>query len=308
MADVAVHQLQNKHWQIGILPETGASIAYARVRYGGVWVDVMRPTAPSDYGDPSNTASFVMIPWANRIRDGKLRFNGTYYQLSNLKPDGSATHGDVRQRQWKVSQTYAYGIQLRLDSTKEQDVNFPFKFFAEVEYRLKENDFVMSIRLKNIDHQPFPAGFGFHPYFVKGEGTNGAHVHVPCDLRYELSNALPTSGIPEAIPERLDFRELRPIADLVVDDVFTGRQGDSPAQIFYPDWNIRLDMLADDIYMHYVYFAPAGKSFFALEPQTNVNDGFNLYDKGIGGTGVFLLNPGQEKRGTVRLRVQQETT
>ncbi|RMG83249.1 MAG: aldose epimerase, partial [Chloroflexi bacterium] len=36
--------LQNAHWQVGILPQTGASIAFGRVRYGGTWVDVMRPT------------------------------------------------------------------------------------------------------------------------------------------------------------------------------------------------------------------------------------------------------------------------
>jgi aldose 1-epimerase len=67
-----LHLLQNKDWQVGILPETGASIAFGRMRYSGAWVDVLRPTAEADYGNPSKTSSFLMLPWANRIRDGLL--------------------------------------------------------------------------------------------------------------------------------------------------------------------------------------------------------------------------------------------
>lgn len=308
MTDVPVHQLQNKHWQIGILPKVGASIAYGRVRYGGVWIDVMRPTSETDYDNPSLSSSFVMIPWSNRIREGKIHFHGTTHQLSNLKPDGTAMHGDVRDREFKVIYADEITIRMQLKSTDFNDINFPYKFVTEVEYRLFENDFFMSIRLKNIDHQEYPAGFGFHPYFVRGEGSNSAQVQVPCDMYYELQHALPITGIPQPVPDELDFRQLRPLSDIPVDDVFTSRKGSAPAKIVYPDWNLRLDMNADDIYKHFILFSPKDKPFFALEPITNTNDGFNLYDRGVADTGVFLLKPGQERQGTVRLRVHQSTT
>ena len=37
--------LQNNHWQVGILPETGASIAFGHIKHHNTWVDVMRPNA-----------------------------------------------------------------------------------------------------------------------------------------------------------------------------------------------------------------------------------------------------------------------
>src|SRR5262245_33175971 len=104
--------LENEFWQVGILPETGASIAFGRVRRGDTWVDVMRPTAPTDYGNSSNCASFIMIPWSNRIRDGKMRFNDVDYQLQVNSGDGTAIHGDVRKRAWKVDQADATSITL----------------------------------------------------------------------------------------------------------------------------------------------------------------------------------------------------
>jgi len=297
-----VHQLQNKHWQVGILPQTGASVAYGRVRYGGVWVDVMRPTAEKDYDNSSLCASFLMVPWSNRIRDGQFRFNGTNYQLGNLKSDGTAMHGDVRSREWTIEYADEREIRLSINSTEQQNVNFPFHFKAEVEYKLDEANFVTTLKLKSLDERDFPAGFGFHPYFVRGDNVQ---VKIPCDMNYEMKHALPTTGIPQALPDELDFRELRALDEREIDDVFTSRIDNQHAQIVYPDWNLQLNYHADDRFKHFILFTPIDKPFFALEPITNANDGFNLYDRGIAETGVFLLKPNQEKQGTTWLKIKQ---
>ncbi len=304
MAEIQVHQLQNKHWQVGILPQTGASVAYGRVRYGGVWLDVMRPTPAQDYGNSSLTSSFLMIPWSNRLREGKIHHNGTIYQLGNIKSDGTAMHGDVRQREWTVLHADETTIRLGLDSTKQENINFPFRFYTEVEYKLRDADFRMTIKLKNIDQRDFPAGFGFHPYFVRPDGDNTPQVKIPCEMHYELENALPTTGIPQALPEHLDFHRLRAIDEREIDDVFTRRVGEKSAQILYPQWNIKLDYNADGLFKHFVFYTPKNKPFFAVEPVTNANDGFNLYDEGIAETGVFMLKPNQEKQATAYLHVQ----
>lgn len=306
MSEIKVHQLQNKHWQVGILPQTGASIAYGRVRYGGIWLDVMRPTPESDYHNPSLSSSFLMIPWSNRIREGRIHFSGATYHLNNLKSDGTAMHGDVRHREWEVLHADDTSIKLSFDSTQHENVNFPFRFQSEVEYKLRDDDFVMTIKLKSIDERDFPAGFGLHPYFVRPDGANTPQVKIPCEMHYELQNALPTTGIPQPLPEHLDFLKLRTIDEREIDDVFTGRIGKRSAQIYYPEWNIKLDFNADSTYRHFVFYTPQNKPFFALEPVTNANDGFNLYNKGIADTGVFLLKPNQEKQATAYLHVQHD--
>lgn len=59
------------------------------------------------------------------------------------------------------------------------------------------------------------------------------------------------------------------------------------------------------MFQHVLLFAPAGKPFFAVEPQSNANDGFNLHDQGIE-NGVFILQPGESKTGTIVLRIEGE--
>ena len=59
---------------------------------------------------------------------------------------------------------------------------------------------------------------------------------------------------------------------------------------------------ADTIYEHLIAYAPPEQPFFAVEPVTNANDGFNLFEQGIAGSGVFVLEPGEQQSGTIRLR------
>ena len=69
-----LHVIENESWQVGILPDAGASVAFGRVKRDGRWLDFMRPTPETSYRDPSACASYVLIPWSNRIRDGHFRF------------------------------------------------------------------------------------------------------------------------------------------------------------------------------------------------------------------------------------------
>jgi aldose 1-epimerase len=54
-----------------------------------------------------------------------------------------------------------------------------------------------------------------------------------------------------------------------------------------------------------VIYVPPGQDFFCVEPVTHVNDGFNLLVRGVDGTGVHVLAPGQTLAGTIRLRIAQ---
>ncbi len=299
-----LHALQNDHWQVGILPGTGASIAYGRVRHHDDWVDVLRPTDEADYDNPSKCASFIMMPYSNRIRAAKFRFNGQAYQLeANNEAERVAQHGDVRRRAWQVAEADAQHISLTFDSRDFGDINFPFAFSARAEYRLEDDEFIMGLALASEDSQPYPAGFGHHPYFVRYGTGASVLLEIPCERYYEMEANLPT-GAAVAIPDYLDFRVLRPLGDYVYNDLLTGRQEALTARIIYPAWKTEIAMYSDPIFEHVVLYAPEDKPFFAVEPVTNASDGFNLYEQGVPGTGVFVLQPGAAQRGEIRLQVK----
>jgi aldose 1-epimerase len=52
-----------------------------------------------------------------------------------------------------------------------------------------------------------------------------------------------------------------------------------------------------------VIYVPPGQDFFCVEPVAHVNDGFNMLERGVEGTGVRVLAPRQTLAGAVRLRI-----
>ena len=50
-------------------------------------------------------------------------------------------------------------------------------------------------------------------------------------------------------------------------------------------------------------YVPPGQDYFCVEPVSHVNDGVNLAARGVEGTGVHVLAPGQSLRGAVRFTV-----
>ncbi len=293
-----MHRLQNEHWQTGIVPEFGGGIVFGRVRYSGLWVDIIRPTPADQYAKPS---SFLMLPWANRIRGGVLRYNNQQWQLKTTSDDGTARHGDVRKRPWQVMESSETHIKLHFASERFEDFNFPFVLTADLTYQLDGADFVWQVTLTNADAQAFPAGFGFHPYF-QHRAANMPLLQAPCAKHFPLTDNFAT-GAPVPVPPELDFRSLRRVEkDMVLDDLLTERNADEPIRLVYADWGLEIQMTATPVFQHVILFtAPDGT--LAVEPQSNANDGFNLLADGVEGSGVFVLQPGETISGEVRLRV-----
>ena len=52
-------------------------------------------------------------------------------------------------------------------------------------------------------------------------------------------------------------------------------------------------------------YVPQHHDYFAVEPVTNANDGFNLFAKGIRNSGVFVLEPGEERSASFSLTVER---
>ncbi len=294
-----VYRLENANWQTGIIPEYGGSVVFGRIRRSGIWLDVIRPTPAEQYSKPS---SFLMLPWANRIRDGLLRFEGASWQLQTTTDDGTARHGDVRKRPWKVADATETRLQMTLDSAAFDDFNYPFALKATLTYELDGADFIWRVDLTSKDERPFPVGFGFHPYF-QHMGDAMPLLQVPCSHYFKLTDAM-ADAAPEPVPAALDFRQPRGVSqDMPLDDLLTHRDVKAPVRLIYQDWATEIQMTADPLFKHIIlHKAPDGT--LAVEPQTNANDGFTLRENGIDGHGVFVVEPGQTVSGAVRLTVK----
>ncbi|MCU0464171.1 MAG: hypothetical protein MUF38_06340 [Anaerolineae bacterium] len=295
-----LHTLENAHWRAGILPQTGASIAFGQAQRGGTWQDVLRPTPETDYANAGKCSSFIMLPWANRIRDGVLRVGDETYLLSTTPDDGTARHGEARKSPWALVSADDSHIRLAFSGGASGAGAWPFPYRAEAAYQLDGPDFIWELRLTNTSDQPMPAGFGHHPYFIRR--ATPPVLTVPCEQHFVLTDFMATSA-PVPVSPALDFRSPRPLDDTELNDLLTGRDVTKPNVLHYPENGVTLEMYADPIFAHTLVYAPTGAPFVAVEPQSNANDGFNLYAQGIPGSGVFVLAPGETVSGTVTLRL-----
>lgn len=306
--------LRDARWEVDVLPGTGASLGSGRIRTAdGVWRDLLRPTRRTSSGDPEKCASFPMVPWSNRVRDGVLAFDGRRWQLQRNAADGTAIHGAVRYAHWDVVERSDTAVTLAVETSTQVGVNFPWQFGATVRYALEDGALVVTTSVRNTDVEPFPAGFGHHPYLSRAllpvgapvreyPPTAGPLLRLGAGAGYRLTGAMPDAAA-GAVAARADFGALRPLGTAFVDDVLTDLDPDAPARVVYPDEGVAVDLTMDPVYRHLVLYAPRRRCYFALEPATNVNDAFTLHEAGVPGTGLFVLEPGEERSGTFRLTV-----
>jgi aldose 1-epimerase len=305
MSAQRLYVLENELWQVGILPDTGASLAFGRIRHHTRWIDFLRPTPESKYDNASACASYVLVPWSNRIRAGRFSFSGRQYELRPNADDGTAIHGVGKNYPWQVDHASKSELFASYDSRGVSGVNFPFQFSSRMELRLDGASFSIRLSLRNEDTTSMPAGFGHHPYFQRtfSGPSDVVAVEIPCSQYFELDRAIPSRPAVPVEP-RVDFRHLRPLGSHFIDDCLTGRAKDNPIRFVYADSGREISLHFDEIFQNVVVYVPREKDYFAVEPVTNANDGFNLHDRGIPGSGVFVLEPGQQREGTFTLEVQ----
>lgn len=298
--------LRNGRWRLVVLPGTGGSLGYGKIRMpDGAWRNLLRPTPASRSGDPARCASYVLAPFSNRVRDGVLRFGGRSWQLRRNAGDGNAMHGTAMEFAWDVVAASEDAVTLALETSDLVGANFPWSFRVEVGYRLAGSRLTISTRLTNTDAEAFPAGFGHHPFFQRGivdPTRSEVLVQIPATGAYPLLDAIPVaSAMP--LPVSLDFRAPRALDATFLNECYT-RSGAEPVRLEWPDSGVRVSIHSDDVFRHTLLYAPLRRPFFAIEPVTNANDGFNLMADGASGHGVFVLEPGETRAGDIHLDIE----
>jgi aldose 1-epimerase len=275
---------------------------YAR-REGG-WLPIMRETPAEAVasGLTSRFSSFTLAPWSNRIRDARFTFARGEHQLRPTNPEGTAQHGDVRNRPWRVAETSGRSLRCQIDSRDFPDSNFPFPYTASVEYSLEGDACDTTLSLTNVGNEPMPGGFGLHPYFVRDlSGAGDALLCFEASGVYLTGEDRIPDGASVAIPSDLDFGGPRLIGAQALDHAFSGWAGS--ASLEWEGSGLRLVIRADEVFSHLIIFtAPDGT--LAIEPVTHATDAFNLAARGVHGTGMRVLEPGQSISGRVSLTLE----
>ncbi len=136
-----------------------------------------------------------LLPWPNRLADGRYQWGGTTLQLAINEPATStAIHGLTRWSRWDTlaSATSWATMAHRLVAQP----GYPWTLDATITYRLDDRGLSVSTSVVNRSADAAPFGIGFHPYLAAFGGVvDDCTLTLPAAEVYEVD----TRGLPTGL-------------------------------------------------------------------------------------------------------------
>ena len=247
------------------------------------------------YADDALTpkaCGITLVPWPNRIRDGKYTFEGTTYQLPLTEPAArNASHGLGRWVRWTKVRHEPDTVTLRLDIVPQ--TGYPFEVRVDVTYALHpEHGLRVTHEAANQGRGRAPFGAGSHPYLsTRGHALADTTVQLPARERLVVDDRQVPIGVRPVDGSDRDFRRGRRLRAVRLDDGFTGlitSEGKGVAEVRTRDGGARLWF--DETYKFLQVFTmdalTRNRPAVAIEPMTCAPNAFNT------GAGLIILEPG----------------
>jgi aldose 1-epimerase len=241
----------------------------------------------------------LLLPWPNRIADGRYEFDGTPHQTPLTEPGRkNALHGLTRWSNWTAAEEEPSRVLMAL-RLHPQD-GYPFALDLQVEYQLSGGGISIRTTATNIGRQPAPYGTGHHPYLQVGTPMiNEALLKLPALMRLEADERLIPTG--RSLPVKgtaYDFLELRPIGSLRMDTAFANLVPDIDgivrARLQAPGGAPQITLWMEPPYRYLMVFtgdaipdAARRRRSIAIEPMTCAPNAFRS------GEGLLVIEPGQ---------------
>lgn len=237
----------------------------------------------------------TLIPWPNRLEDGRYDWEGESYQLPLSEPETrTAIHGFLRWRPWDVAERSERHVVM--GHLLYPRPGWPFWLELRIRYDLDDEGLSVRTSARNVGNGPCPYATGAHPYLT------AATLHIDaCQLQVRAEEYLPTddrqlpTGRQPVKGTAYDFREPREIGATEIDYAFASlhRDGDGRfrTRLVGPDGRT-VALWQDESYRYVEIFTgdtlPPRKKRTGLgvEPMTMPPNGLRT------GTDVVRLEPG----------------
>jgi len=242
----------------------------------------------------------LLIPWPNRIRDGRYTFAGQSHQLPLTEPErGNAIHGLVRWAIWSVRAQDVDAITLGCRLRPQQ--GWEWCLDLSVTYALADSGLTVTPSARNVGASAAPFGFGAHPYLSVGEKrVDEVQVGIPAAAFLEVDDRRLPLGLAAVDDTDQDFREPRRLRKMALDTAFTNLVADPDGRwrvtVSHPQTGRLVTLWADaSAYQWLQVFtgdslplASRRTSGIAVEPMTCPPDAFSSGDD------LLVLEPEQE--------------
>jgi aldose 1-epimerase len=174
----------------------------------------------------------ALVPWPNRLQDGRFDFGGETHQTAITEPSRqNAIHGLTRWLNWRGFQPADNRVTMRLLLHPQE--GYPFTLSLAIEYRLSGEGLAVLTTATNLGTKALPYGAGHHPYLTVGtDRIDEALFSFPAALRLETDERqIPTGRLIPVKNTAFDFRTAREIGATQLDTAFTGLSRESDGRV-----------------------------------------------------------------------------
>ena len=238
-------------------------------------------------------ASFPLVPYVNRIREGRFTFRGREVRLQpNMPGDPSPLHGQGWLSPWRVDESSTSSASLSFRHAADE---WPWDYEAGQEFALDERGLSARLTCRNTSGEPMPCGLGFHPYYPCGPETR-----IDTEVAHAWTideKVLPVEKVPAE--GRYDLRGRR-VCGQNLDNGWDGWGGS--ARMSDPAWPYDLEMSSREARFFQLY-SPATGGIFVAEPVTHANAALNEPEQDWSRLGLRVLQPGDAMSLDMRLEV-----
>ena len=287
-----VVSIRNGDYVLGVAPSAGSVITRYACDRGDAVTELLRPATDDavEAGVPTDMSCFPLVPFSNRVRDGRFTFRGREVRLEpNFPPEPHAIHGHGWQSSWDLQERSDAGITT---SYMHEADEWPWSYRAQQRFALGADALEVTISVTNTSPEAMPVGLGLHPYFVRTPRSRLATSVEKVWLSDE--DSMPNELVPAS--NEFDLGDLNP-NDVALDHNFAGWS--RRALIEWPERDARLSLTATSPLDFLVVFTPPDESFFCVEPVSNTLDAFNLVEQGRTDVGTSVVEPGETLSGRI---------
>jgi aldose 1-epimerase len=277
--------------EAGLKPHVGGAFTHFVDLAGPEPVDLLR-RGGADFGDVLDSAGFPLVPFCNRVRDGRFSFRGTEIRLPpNLPGQKHPLHGQGWRAAWHVVEAGDSFAQLAF---RHEAADWPWTYHSRLTVMLKDRGLEVALACRNLSDRPMPCGLGLHPYF-------------PCDARTELDTGveavwtiddeiMPVDRIPATGRYNLARRK---VCGQDLDNGYDGWSGEMVLR--WPDRGRGLRMTSRA--PRFQLYSPSAGGRIAAEPVTNANGALNRPEEEWASLGLWVLQPDERAELTARFAV-----
>jgi aldose 1-epimerase len=244
---------------------------------------------------PPFGCGIVLVPWPNRVRDGRWTHHGQTLQLDITEPRlGNALHGLLCNTAYRLVERSEFSVTLAAQVFPQN--GYPFHLDTQVCYTLVADGMQITHTVRNVGSACAPVAVGAHPFLAIGDvPTDTLTLTVSADHHIDVDDRLNPVGVTSVEGTDWDLRKGKAVATLDLDDAWSGvtiADGGSTHWLSAPDGRT-VSLWADDQFGYVQVFITRefphrGEliTAVAIEPMTAPADAFNS------GEGLRWIEPG----------------